>query len=216
MINLALLIFLVVLFTQIVSWVGKTVLQEVAFAVYSRVFLSGTASKQRQLRKQVLAEKAELGWTSSQDEFAKWAKLRRKLDKGIADLEKINTTLTSSKTSFSVKFNSLLWILMTGSQLFLVWWYRKQPIFWLPQGWVPKPVAWILSFPSAPLGSVSSGAWGAVCKRVLQSVEEIVKAILEPTVVPNGPFPTAPFPAQSQSQPSAKIEPITLEHEKLD
>lgn len=44
--------------------------------------------KQRKLRKQVLEDKAELGRTSSQDEFAKWAKLRRKLDKSLADLEK--------------------------------------------------------------------------------------------------------------------------------
>ena len=37
-----------------------------------------------------MTDKAELAKTSSQDEFAKWAKLRRKLDKGIADLEKIS------------------------------------------------------------------------------------------------------------------------------
>jgi hypothetical protein len=38
----------------------------------------------------VLADKADLAKTSSQDEFAKWAKLKRKLDKGLADLEKIS------------------------------------------------------------------------------------------------------------------------------
>lgn len=38
----------------------------------------------------MLADKAELAKTSSQDEFAKWAKLKRKLDKGLADLEKIS------------------------------------------------------------------------------------------------------------------------------
>ncbi|WRT68605.1 uncharacterized protein IL334_005583 [Kwoniella shivajii] len=211
--NLALLIFLVVLFTQIVSWVGQTVLQDVGFTLYSRVFLSGSSSQQRKLRKQVLEDKAELSKTSSQDEFAKWAKIRRRLDKSIADLEKLNQSVGSSKSSFGVKFKSIIWILTSGSKLILVWWFRKQPVFWLPSGWVPGPLVWLLSFPSAPLGSVSSGVWSTVCTRVLVSIEEIVKASL--VTSPQGPIPTNPFATQNE-KPEAKIEPITLEHEKLD
>lgn len=86
--NLAVLIFLLVLLTQVVAWIGKSVLQEVASAAYTRAFLGNVAKEQRRLRKQVLDDKAELGRTSSQDEFAKWAKLRRKVDKGLADLER--------------------------------------------------------------------------------------------------------------------------------
>ncbi|KIR41790.1 protein GET1 [Cryptococcus deuterogattii 99/473] len=194
MINLTLVIFLCTLINQIVSWVGKSVLQEIAFTAYSWVFLSGTSAKQRKLRKQVLEDKAELGRTSSQDEFAKWAKLRRKLDKGLADLEKANNNLSSSRSSFSKKFNTLLWLMTTGAQFLLSWWFRKQPIFWLPEGWVPYPVAWLVSFPSAPIGSVSSGAWGAICAT---------------------PVPTAPS-CPKNAQPEAKIEPLALEHEKLD
>ncbi|KIR28234.1 protein GET1 [Cryptococcus deuterogattii LA55] len=194
MINLTLVIFLCTLINQIVSWVGKSVLQEIAFTAYSWVFLSGTSAKQRKLRKQVLEDKAELGRTSSQDEFAKWAKLRRKLDKGLADLEKANNNLSSSRSSFSKKFNTLLWLMTTGAQFLLSWWFRKQPIFWLPEGWVPYPVAWLVSFPSAPIGSVSSGAWGAICAT---------------------PVPAAPS-CPKNAQPEAKIEPLALEHEKLD
>ncbi|WVQ79714.1 hypothetical protein IAT38_001814 [Cryptococcus sp. DSM 104549] len=215
MLNLALLIFLVVLFTQVVSWVGKSVLQDLAFSLYSKIVLSGTAKKQRTLRKQILEDKAELGRTSSQDQFSKWAKIKRRLDKGLAELEKTNTSLASSRSSFGLKFNTLIWTLTTGTQFFLVWWYRRQPIFWLPEGWVPYPVAWILSFSSAPLGSVSSGAWAAVCKRVLQTLQEILVELFTPAV-PAGPTPTNPFAAPSQPRQEAKIEPITLEHEKLD
>ncbi|WVF67486.1 hypothetical protein IAT40_002242 [Kwoniella sp. CBS 6097] len=211
--SLAVLILAVVTFTQVVSWVGQTVLQELVFSLYSKIFLSSTASKQSKLRKQVLEDKAELGRTSSQDEFAKWAKIKRRVDKGLADLEQLNTTLGSSRSSFAVKFKSLIWTLTTGAQLFLVWWYRKEPVFWLPTGWVPYPVAWVLSFPSAPIGSVSSGAWSSIISRVLLSLEEIVKSLLapSPTPVPG----TAPFPTRPQKQ-EAKIEPITIEHEKLD
>ncbi|WWC63511.1 uncharacterized protein I303_106114 [Kwoniella dejecticola CBS 10117] len=212
--NLALLIFLVVLLTQIVSWVGQIVLQELAFTIYSKIFLTRSANEQSKLRKQVLKDKAELGATSSQDEFAKWAKIRRRLDKGLADLEKLNTQMTSSKGSFTTKFKTFLWVITSGSKLVLVWWFRKKPVFWLPEGWVPYPIAWLISFPSAPIGSVSSGAWSTICTRVLVSLEEIVKALLAPSI-PAEPIPTAPFPTANEKQ-GAKIEPITLEHEKLD
>jgi len=36
--------------------------------------------------------------------------------------------------------------------MFLVWWYKSKPVFWLPKGWFPSILVWILSFPSAPLG----------------------------------------------------------------
>ncbi|WWC90556.1 uncharacterized protein L201_005492 [Kwoniella dendrophila CBS 6074] len=214
--NLALLIFLVVLLTQIVSWVGQTVLQDIAFKIYSKVFLSGLSNQQNKLRKTILEDKSELNKTSSQDEFAKWAKIKRRLDKSLTDLENLNNQLNSSKSGFINKFKTFIWILTSGSKLFLVWWFRKSSIFWLPQGWVPYPIAWLISFPSAPLGSVSSGAWSTICTRVLVSLEEIVKALLAPSV-PAGPIPNAPFPSSTQSEKQgAKIEPITIEHEKLD
>ena len=152
--------------------------------------------------------------------------MKRKLDKGLADLEKtseytckrsssprptcvrgflghtlmdLDGTLTSSRTSFALRFSSLLMLLTTGAQFILVWWFRKSPVFWLPQRWFPGPVAWLLSFPSAPIGvpsfwfrreekltggtagSVSSGAWCAVCKRVLITGEEIVRELVLPS-----------------------------------
>lgn len=90
--NLALLILITVFLTQAVSWIGSSVLQSFAFSTYSRIFLSSKSKQQRVLRKQVLQDKAELASTSSQDEFAKWARLRRKVDKSLADLERISTS----------------------------------------------------------------------------------------------------------------------------
>lgn len=98
--NLPVVVFFIVLLTQIVTWVGKTVLQEVAFAGYMRLFLAKSQRVQRRLRKQVLEDKAELAKTSSQDEFAKWAKLKRKVDKGLADLEATSESLPSGMSSY--------------------------------------------------------------------------------------------------------------------
>ena len=58
-----------------------------------------------------------------------------------------------------MKFNTLLWLLTTGLQFGVGWWYRKQPVFFLPQGWL-GPLGWWLALPFAPAGtSLSSLCW---------------------------------------------------------
>ena len=60
------------------------------YALYLRIFYSGTVANQRKLKSEILLNKKELLQTSAQDQFAKWAKLRRSVDKGLADLEKLS------------------------------------------------------------------------------------------------------------------------------
>lgn len=51
-------------------------------------------------------------------------------------------------------------------------------MFWLPYGWFPYYVEWLLSFPKAPLGSVSIAAWQMACTGVLTLVIETIMAVL--------------------------------------
>lgn len=46
-------------------------------------------------------------------------------------------------------------------------WYSKVAMFWIPKGWVPGYVEWLLAFPRAPTGSVSIQIWGLACASVL-------------------------------------------------
>ena len=47
----------------------------------------------RKLKTDLLNTKTELLKTSAQDQFAKWAKLRRSVDKGLADLDALSKFL---------------------------------------------------------------------------------------------------------------------------
>lgn len=58
---------------------------------YLPISTSQTAAQQRKAQTDYLAVRSELNATSSQDEFAKWAKLRRKHDKLLEQLEAIST-----------------------------------------------------------------------------------------------------------------------------
>jgi hypothetical protein len=69
------------------------------YAGYTRVFMGPKVARQRALKADVLRTKKELQQTSAQDQFAKWAKLRRSVDKGLADLEKLSASRSQPCTS---------------------------------------------------------------------------------------------------------------------
>lgn len=51
-------------------------------------------------------------------------------------------------------------------------------MFYLPKGWVPYYAEWLLSFPRAPLGSVSIQAWALACGAVILLVSDAVVAVV--------------------------------------
>jgi len=145
-----------------------------AYALYQRVFASIKVAEHRRLKTSVLCTKKDLLEVSAQDHFAKWARLRRKLDKDAADLERMSAEVAALRTTFSLKFNAAIWILTTGAQFTIGWWYRRTPVFYLPRGWF-GPFTWWLSLPFAPAGSVSCGVWQMACQRVIGIVERMVR-----------------------------------------
>jgi hypothetical protein len=60
--------------------------------------------------------------------------------------------LANNKTAFSVTFNTTIWILTTGFQLVIGWYYRQSAVFYLPPGWL-GPLEWWMALPFAPKGS---------------------------------------------------------------
>ena len=50
-------------------------------------------------------------------------------------------------------------------------------MFWLEKGWMPSYVEWLLSFPRAPIGSISIQVWAMACASVIQLVSEALVSI---------------------------------------
>lgn len=117
----------------------------------------------------------------------------------------LDAEAASVQSSFALKFSSGLWLLTTGLQFFIGWWYRRQAVFYLPNGWF-GPLEWWLALPFAPkgtlrplhdtaacyassftkcstcyfLGSVSCATWQMACKRTIRLLEGLIRqAILE-------------------------------------
>ena len=115
--------------------------------------------------------------TSAQDEFAKWAKLRRNHDKAKASYDSLQAEQQSFRTTFDRLATLLRFLGTQGLNFFANAYFSKEAMFWLPQGWVPWQVEWVLSFPRAPVGSVSINVWGIACASVIKLVQEGVVAV---------------------------------------
>jgi tail-anchored protein insertion receptor len=87
-----------------------------------------------------------------------------------------DNAVKSAQTTFMRVTSTLRWVSTNGFRLFVQIWYRRTPMFWIPEGWVPGYVEWILSFPKAPKGSVSINIWGIACRSVITLSGRAIKA----------------------------------------
>ena len=84
----------------------------------------------------------------------------------------------STKAKFDSAISTIRWTSTNGLMLFLQFWYMKQPMFWIPQGFVPYYAEWLISSPAAPLGSVSIMVWSMACAKVISLVSEAIVAMI--------------------------------------
>lgn len=89
-------------------------------------------------------------------------------------------------------------------------WYAREPMFWLPHGWFPYYAEWIISFPRAPLGSVSVASWQLACTGVVALVSDTLGAILKLVLDARRGFASRqreqPVKSSSQAQRETKAQ----------
>jgi len=203
-IPLALTLFLLVFFTELLGLVGKSRMIDAGYSLFLRISPSPAHQKQRKLKREILTTKAELLSTSSQDQFAKWAKLRRKLDKSVADLDSLNNSLSSHRNTFSWFITVIYFIIATALPFVFTSWHRKTPIFYVPEGWF-GPSEWFLRLPFAPAGAVSCAAWTMIVRKAIRSMGRVSWDIFEGfTSAP--PQPVKEPSATPDGQTSEKIQ----------
>ncbi|KAM0445267.1 hypothetical protein ACHAO4_009865 [Trichoderma viride] len=179
MAHLMIIVFLVEAAAKLINAVGAAKINDLLWTLinYLPVPTSNAAAEQRKLQAQYLAARREMNTTSSQDEFAKWAKLRRKHDKLLEQLEASKKGLDSARSSFDKALTALRFLLTRAPQYIIPFWYATQPMFWLPHGWFPYYAEWIISFPRAPLGSVSIASWQLACAGILALLIDAVTTV---------------------------------------
>lgn len=87
------------------------------------------------------------------------------------------STIDETKASFDKAVSSVRCISTSGARWFLPFWYAREPTFWLPYGWFPYYAEWLISFPAAPLGSVSVASWQLASTAIISIVVNSMGAI---------------------------------------
>ncbi|KAL9112923.1 MAG: hypothetical protein Q9227_002787 [Pyrenula ochraceoflavens] len=83
MVSLLLIVFLIQLLIHLINTIGASTINELLWLLYQKLPLqsSALAADQLRLRREVLRLKQEMKGISSQDEFARWARVRRQHDR---------------------------------------------------------------------------------------------------------------------------------------
>ncbi|PBP21698.1 Tail-anchored proteins 1 [Diplocarpon rosae] len=172
--SLLLLVFILQLAIHLVNTFGAATINSLLWNLFIRfpTQTSKSAAEQKELKAQYFKIKQQMNATSSQDEFAKWAKLRRQHDRVVEQLEKSKSSTDSTKAQHDRAVTALRWLGTNGLRMFLQFWFSRQAMFWVPKGWMPYAAEWALSFPRAPLGSVSIQAWALACGAVILLVSD--------------------------------------------
>jgi hypothetical protein len=82
-------------------------------------------------------------------------------------------------------------------------------MFWLPHGWFPYYAEWIISFPRAPLGSVSIASWQLACAGIVTLLIDIFTFIFKSVL--GSKQPEAPIPTTSAGSSNDATSPTTEE-----
>ncbi|PWN37150.1 uncharacterized protein FA14DRAFT_170035 [Meira miltonrushii] len=133
----ALIILSVVVTVHIINLIGRERIESALKPFYLRLFNAKDLQQQRQLKKDLFSTRQQLNLTSSQDEFAKWAKLRRSVDKHVAQLEATNARLAGASSSVSLLVRAVLFLGTTLFPFCLTFYFGKTPMFFLPPSGSP-------------------------------------------------------------------------------
>lgn len=178
--SLLVAIFVVEVVVNVINAIGATAINNLLWTLinFLPVPTSKAAGEQRKLQADYLKVRRDLNATSSQDEFARWAKLRRQHDKLLEQLENKKKSTEAARSKFDTYLTGVRLVLTRAPQYFLPFWYATEPMFWLPHGWFPYYAEWILSFPRAPIGSVSIASWQLACTGVIALVSDLIMGII--------------------------------------
>lgn len=173
--SLLLSILTLLIYSSLLSHFGKQNIIQSIWLIYLK-YSSNPKLKQlnklKTTKKAVFLEKSSI---SPQDQYAKWTKLNRKFDELNKSIDSLELEIVEFKQNFekpiSLLLSSIYWLPMVWFRIF----NRKVGVFWLPNGGFPYYLEKLLSWPSAPIGSIGLSQWCFLINAFLSGVLFIIK-----------------------------------------
>ncbi|NXP39881.1 WRB protein, partial [Leiothrix lutea] len=132
-------------------------------SIISRL-LQKDAEQESQMRAEIQAMKQELATISMMDEFARYARLERKINKMTDKLKTHGTVSLFQKKKDFLFLKSIL--SRAALMISLIWKYYSEPVTVLPSKWL-APLERLVAFPTGVAGGVGITCWLVVCNKVV-------------------------------------------------
>ncbi|KAM9388618.1 guided entry of tail-anchored proteins factor 1 [Phaethornis superciliosus] len=134
-------------------------------SIISRL-LQKDAEQESQMRAEIQSMKQELSTISMMDEFARYARLERKINKMTDKLKTHVKARTAQLAKIKWVINIVFYILQAALMISLIWKYYSEPVTVLPSKWL-APLERLVAFPTGVAGGVGITCWLVVCNKVV-------------------------------------------------
>ncbi|KAM8854416.1 guided entry of tail-anchored proteins factor 1 isoform 1-T1 [Synchiropus picturatus] len=124
------------------------------------------AEQENEMRAEIQEMKKEQSSISMMDEFARYARLDRKINKLTDKLKTHVKARTAQQAKMKWVVNILFYILQGVLMVSLIWKYYSDPVNVVPSKWI-APVERLVAFPTGVAGGVGITCWLVVCNKVV-------------------------------------------------
>ncbi|PVU88963.1 hypothetical protein BB561_005637 [Smittium simulii] len=159
------LIFLIELLINLISYCSYSYLSDVLYNLWCKISNNTLPQQVHEIKQDIKQLRLEIKQVSSVDEFSRWAKINRKLEKSTKLFDTKSSDLGIQKTSFKIKASLFIMVAVYGIRLVILYLYYRVPVIHLPASWF-YPFGWLLSYPGAPSGTLSVFMWSLASNRV--------------------------------------------------
>ncbi|XP_027019321.1 guided entry of tail-anchored proteins factor 1 [Tachysurus fulvidraco] len=156
--------WLLVLSSVFVCNIVRTLLPSIS-SVLSKI-LQKDAEQEMEMRTEIQNMKLELSSISMMDEFARYARLERKINKMTDKLKTHVKSRTAQQAKMKWIVNIVFYILQAVLMISLIWKYYADPVTVVPSKWI-SPLERLVAFPSGVAGGVGITCWLVVCNKVV-------------------------------------------------
>nr|XP_021155207.1 tail-anchored protein insertion receptor WRB isoform X1 [Columba livia] len=129
--------------------------------------LQKDAEQESEMRAEIQNMKQELSTISMMDEFARYARLERKINKMTDKLKTHVKARTAQLAKIKWVINIVFYILQAALMISLIWKYYSEPVTVLPSKWL-APLERLVAFPTGV----------AVCSELWDSSEGVVEVLI--------------------------------------
>uniref|UniRef100_A0A8C5M2C3 Guided entry of tail-anchored proteins factor 1 n=1 Tax=Leptobrachium leishanense TaxID=445787 RepID=A0A8C5M2C3_9ANUR len=129
-------------------------------------FLQKDAEQEYQMRCEIQSMRQELSSISMMDEFARYARLERKINKMTDKLKTHVKARSAQQAKVKWVVSIAFYVLQAALMISLIWKYYSEPVTVLPSKWI-APLERLVAFPTGIAGGVGVTCWLVVCNKVV-------------------------------------------------